>query len=41
MLLELSSRGGASRSIRIATVEDAEHELEAARRAGARFIGIG
>lgn len=41
MLPELSNRGGASRSIRIATVEDAERELETARRAGARFIGIG
>jgi DNA processing protein len=41
MLPELSSRGGASRSIRIATVEDAERELETARRAGARFLGIG
>lgn len=41
MLPELSSRGGASRSIRIASVEDAERELEAARRHGARFVGIG
>lgn len=41
ILPELSNRGGASRSIRIATVEDAERELETARRAGARFIGIG
>jgi len=41
MLPELSSRGGASRTIRIASVEDAERELEAARRHGARFVGIG
>jgi DNA processing protein len=41
MLPELSSRGGASRMIRIATVDDAERELDAARRFGARFIGIG
>jgi DNA processing protein len=41
MLPELSARGGATRSIRIATVSDAERELETARRQGARFIGIG
>ncbi|CAD7032613.1 DNA-protecting protein DprA [Pseudorhizobium endolithicum] len=41
MLPELSSRGGASRAIRIVSVEDAEREIEAARRYGARFIGIG
>nr|CAD6418182.1 DNA-protecting protein DprA [Rhizobium sp. Q54] len=41
MLPELSSRGGAARAIRIASVEDAEREIEAARRYGARFIGIG
>ncbi|MGW9230862.1 DNA-processing protein DprA [Pseudorhizobium sp. NPDC055634] len=41
MLPELSSRGGALRAIRIASVEDAERELEAARRHGARFVGIG
>ena len=41
MLPELSRRGGASRTIRIATVQEAERELEAADRNGARFIGIG
>ena len=41
MLPELSSRGGASRAIRIASVEEAERELDAARRHGARFVGIG
>jgi DNA processing protein len=41
MLPELSRRGGASRTIRIATVQEAERELEAADRHGARFIGIG
>lgn len=41
MLPELSARGGATRSIRIASVAEAERELEAAHRHGARFIGIG
>lgn len=41
MLPELSARGGATRAIRIATVQEAERELKAARRHGARFIGIG
>jgi DNA processing protein len=41
MLPELSSRGGASRTVRIATVDEAERELERAHRLGARFIGIG
>ncbi|WP_105386031.1 DNA-processing protein DprA [Neorhizobium alkalisoli] len=41
MLPELSRRGGAARAIRIATVAEAESELEAARRHGARFVGIG
>ncbi|MFN7101744.1 MAG: DNA-processing protein DprA [Pseudorhizobium sp.] len=41
MLPELSSRGGASRAVRIATVDEAERELERAHRLGARFIGIG
>lgn len=41
MLPELSSRGGASRAIRIASVEEAERELDVARRHGARFVGIG
>lgn len=41
MLPELSQRGGSSRAIRIATISDAERELEVAERFGARFIGIG
>ena len=41
MLPELSSRGGASRANRIASVEEAERELDVARRHGARFVGIG
>ncbi|MCF6370026.1 DNA-processing protein DprA [Rhizobium halophilum] len=41
MLPELSSRGGASRAIRIASVEEAERELEIAYRSGAQFVGIG
>ena len=41
MLPELSARGGASRAIRIATVAEAERELEAAQRQGACFVGIG
>ncbi|HEV7435327.1 MAG TPA: DNA-processing protein DprA [Pseudorhizobium sp.] len=41
MLPELSSRGGASRAIRIASVEEAERELEIAHRSGAQFVGIG
>ncbi|EPE98889.1 DNA-processing protein DprA [Rhizobium grahamii] len=40
-LPELSARGGATRSIRIATESEAHKELEAARRFGARFVGIG
>lgn len=40
-LPELSRRGGASRAIRIATVEEAEAELEAAQDFRARFVGIG
>ena len=40
-LPELSRRGGAGRDIRIASVAEAEAELEAARRFGATFIGIG
>jgi DNA processing protein len=40
-LPELSRRGGSERSIRIATVADAEREIDAAHRFGARFIGIG
>ena len=41
MLPELSARGGATRSIRIATETEAYRELEAAQRFGARFVGIG
>jgi DNA processing protein len=41
MLPELSARGGAMRSIRIATEAEAHRELEAAQRFGARFVGIG
>ncbi|MBW9113060.1 DNA-protecting protein DprA [Rhizobium cauense] len=40
-LPELSARGGATRSIRIATESEAHKELEAARRFGAQFVGIG
>lgn len=41
MLPELSRRGGASRSIRVATMAEAERELDIARRHGAAFVGIG
>lgn len=41
MLPELSQRGGATRTIRIATQAEAERELEIADKFGARFIGIG
>ena len=41
MLPELSRRGGSARPVRIATVEDAERELDVARRFGARFVGVG
>ncbi|RWX78810.1 DNA-protecting protein DprA [Neorhizobium lilium] len=41
MLPELSLRGGATRSIRVASTGDAERELEIAYRHGARFLGIG
>lgn len=40
-LPELSRRGGARREIRIASLSEAEAELEAATRFGATFIGIG
>ena len=40
-LPELSARGGATRAIRIASEAEAHRELEAARRFGARFVGIG
>ncbi|RWB70273.1 MULTISPECIES: DNA-processing protein DprA [unclassified Mesorhizobium] len=41
MLPELMISGGASRIARIPSIAEAESELEAARRAGARFVGIG
>ena len=41
MLPELSRRGGASRSIRVASKAEAERELEIAERHGAGFVGIG
>ncbi len=41
MLPELSARGGSSRAIRVASEPEALAELEAARRHGAQFIGIG
>jgi len=40
-LPELSQRGGSTRVIRVAAREEAEAELEIARRFGARFVGIG
>ena len=40
-LPELSRRGGSARAIRVASVEEAERELDAARDFGAVFIGIG
>ena len=40
-LPKLSQRGGATRSIRIATRQDAERELDFAEKFGARFVGIG
>lgn len=41
MLPELMISGGANRIARIPSAGEAEAELEAARRAGARFVGIG
>jgi len=41
MLPELVRRGGGHRPIRIAPVEDAMREMEAAAKTGARFVGIG
>jgi DNA processing protein len=40
-LPELSVRGGSTRTVRVASRDEAESELEFARRFGARFIGIG
>ncbi len=41
MLPELMVSGGFNRMVRIPSVADAEAEMEAARKAGARFVGIG
>lgn len=41
MLPELSQRGGSLRPIRVASEGEAIRELEAARRFGAQFIGVG
>lgn len=41
MLPELSRRGGASRAIRVASLAEAERELDIAGRHGAAFVGIG
>ncbi|MCP8895556.1 DNA-processing protein DprA [Shinella daejeonensis] len=41
MLPELSRRGGARRGIRVAGLDEAEREMDAARRHGAAFVGIG
>jgi len=41
MVPELMRRGGAGRPARIATLEEAERELEAVRRHGAMLVGIG
>ncbi|OBZ96304.1 DNA processing protein DprA [Pararhizobium polonicum] len=41
LLPELSRRGGSTRAIRVASVAEAERELESAHRFGARFVGIG
>jgi DNA processing protein len=40
-LPELARRGGASRPIRVASIEEVERELDQARRLGVRFIGFG
>ncbi len=40
-LPELAKHGGTAAKIRVATRDSAEKELEAAQRAGARFIGMG
>jgi DNA processing protein len=41
MLLELMLNGGAQRSLRIPSQNEAEIEMESARRMGARFVCIG
>lgn len=40
-LPDLARRGGAARPIRIATAEEIDRELTAARQAGARFVALG
>ncbi|WP_180753546.1 DNA-processing protein DprA [Bartonella tribocorum] len=40
-LPELSRKGGGSASIKIASLEDAEQEIQEAERLGIRFIGMG
>lgn len=40
-LPELSSRGGSTRPMRVASVGEAERELDALSRFGGRFVGIG
>ncbi|WP_455482559.1 DNA-processing protein DprA [Bartonella sp. B35(2025)] len=40
-LPELSQKGGLCASIRIATLEDAEKEMQEAERLGVRFVGLG
>ncbi len=41
MLPDLNIRGGSARPIRVASLDDAERELEAIERAGARLVGMG
>jgi len=41
MLPDLNIRGGSVRPIRVASMNDAERELEAIERAGARLVGMG
>src|SRR5271156_1090520 len=40
-LPELARRGGAKRPIRVASVEEVEKELLAARKLGVRFVALG
>jgi DNA processing protein len=40
-LPELARRGGIASRIRVCSEQEAEREMEAARRAGARFVGVG
>ncbi|MGY6710575.1 MAG: DNA-processing protein DprA [Rhizobiaceae bacterium] len=41
MLPELTSNGGATRSVRVPDIAEAEAEMEQAQRFGARFVAIG